>query len=81
MASMKPTYESEIILARFEDVCPDIRIDSMTLEEMEDSIKIAFEIIGYKPRHFQKAVDKAIVRMNRKGKLFKLCYHAWRLDE
>lgn len=81
MACMKPAYESEIILARFEEVCPDIRIDSMSLEEIEESVKIAFEIIGYKPRHFQKAVDKATARLNRRGELFRLCYHAWRLDE
>ena len=78
---VKSTHESEIVLARFEDICPDKNIGSMFLEDIEDDVHTAFEIIGYKPKNFQKCVDKAIAKLNRDGKLYQACYHAWRLDD
>lgn len=77
----KSVHESEIVLARFEDVCPDQSIDSMFLKDIEDDVRVAFEIIGYNPKNFQKCVDKAINKLGRKGKLYQVCYHAWRLDD
>jgi len=78
---MKPVHESEIVLARFEEVCPSTRIEHMFLDDIMESVHIAFEIIGYKPRKFQLCVDKALAKMNRTGELYRLCYNAWRLDE
>ena len=78
---MKSIHESEIVLARFEEVCPSQNIDDMTAKDIEESVRIAFRIIGYMPRNFQKAVDEAVKKMDGKGELFRLCYNAWRLDE
>lgn len=78
---MKSTHESEIVLARFEEVCPSQDITDMTAKDINESVNVAFKIIGYVPRNFQKAVDDAMDKMNGKGELFRLCYNAWRLDE
>ena len=77
----KSVHESEIVLARFEDVCPDQSIDNMSLKGLEDDVRVAFEIIGYQPHNLQKSVAKAVDKLNNTGKLYQVCYHAWRLDD
>lgn len=77
----KDVYESEIVLRRFEDVCPDQSIDSMCLKGLEDDVRVAFEIIGYHPHNLQKSVQRAVDKLNNTGKLYQVCYHAWRLDD
>ena len=79
--SKKDVHESEIVLARFEDVCPDKKIDKMSLKAIEDDVHVAFSIIGYHPVNLHKSVEKAIDKMNNTGKLYSVCYNAWRLDE
>lgn len=77
----KDVHESEIVLARMEQVCPSAYIEHMYLEDIRQSVKIAFEIIGYKPHNLVKCTDKALGKMNNKGELYRLCYNAWRLDD
>ena len=77
----KDVHESEIVLSRMEQICPSMNIDNMSLDDIEESVKIAFEIIGYKPHNIKKCTDKALEKMNSKGELYRLCYNAWRLDD
>ena len=77
----KSVHESEIVLIRFEDICPDKMVDSMCLKAVEDDVRTAFEIIGYHPKNLGKCVMDALDKMNNTGKLYSVCYNAWRLDE
>lgn len=77
---MKSTHESEIVLARMEDICPSSMIDDVDIDLLEKSVKVAFEIIGYKPNDIRVATEKAVEKMGHKGELYRLCYNAWRMD-
>lgn len=77
----KSVMESEIVLARFEEIVPSVNIGGYCLEDLELEVHIAFEIIGYLPKNLQKSVESAFESMDGKGALYRLCYHAWRCDE
>lgn len=78
---MKGTHESEIVLARFEDICPSVNIDNMSMDELEGNLKTGFEIIGYHPTDIPSCCNMAYEKMNGTGELYRFCYNAWRLDD
>lgn len=78
---MKSTHESEIVLARFEDVCPPMDIKDKDIKNLVHEVMIGFRIIGYLPKDVEKATKLAVEKMSHKGELYRLCYNAWRLDE
>ncbi len=75
----KDTVESEIILARFEEICPSMNIEN--IDDLESEVNVGFKIIGYSPNNLSKSVQSAFEKMNGTGELYRLCYNAWRLDD
>ena len=77
----KDCVESEIILARMEEICPNELIDNKSVDELMKDVNVSFKIIGYTPANLQKSTEMALDKMSHKGELYRLCYNAWRLDE
>ncbi|MBP5421716.1 MAG: hypothetical protein J6Y78_04640 [Paludibacteraceae bacterium] len=47
-----------IVLRRLREVCPKKEMSELDILEAKKSCKVAFEIIGFKPRNFDEAFQK-----------------------
>lgn len=47
-----------IVLRRLREVCPKKQMSEMDIIEAKKSVKVAFEIIGFKPENFDEAFQK-----------------------
>ena len=77
----KDTVESEIILARMEEICPNELVDDKSFDELMKDVNVSFKIIGYEPSNLMEATKQALDKIGHKGELYRLCYNAWRLDD
>jgi len=77
----KEVIESEIILARMEEICPNELVDDKSFDELMKDVNVSFKIIGYDPSNLEVATKRALDKIGHKGELYRLCYNAWRLDE
>ena len=50
---------SEFMKARFDEICPQKWLSVMDIIEVEEDVKTAFSIIGFKPNDFDKAFEEA----------------------
>ena len=71
---------SEIVLARLMELCPPKKMDDITIDEIRESVNIAFKIIGYKPIDMDKSIDKALDTSNAEW-LYQFVYDVWRCDQ
>lgn len=76
----KSIRDSEIMLDRMEEICPSITIDNSSFDELMADVNVAFRIVGYTPINLEKCVKLALNKIHYQGDLWRLCYHAWRLD-
>jgi len=77
----KDCVESEIILARMEEICPNELVVNKSVDELMKDVNVSFKIIGYEPSNLEKATKQALDKIGHKGELYRLCYNAWRLDD
>lgn len=72
---------SEIIKAKIQDVCPDKRLSSMYMVEVEDFVKSAFAKIGYNPsKNIDESIDKAWATSDKNDFLWEFVYRVWGYD-
>ena len=50
--------ESLIVESRLREICPKKNLSEMDIIEVEKATRIAFEIIGFKPKNFKKIFQK-----------------------
>ena len=77
----KDCVESEIILNRMEEICPNELVDNKSVDELMRDVNVSFKIIGYEPSNLEEATKQALDKIGHKGELYRLCYNAWRLDD
>lgn len=72
---------SEIMKARFRDIVPDRKLQSMSVTDVEKATKVALEIVGYTPKDtLQKSIDKAWGKSTATD-LWEFVYDVWRMDK
>lgn len=72
---------SEIVKAKLQEVCPEQRLSSMYMVEVEDFVKTAFSKIGYTPsKNIEKSIDKAWANSDRTDFLWEFVYKVWGYD-
>ena len=69
---------NDIVRERIREITPSENVDEMSISELENSCKIAFEIIGYFPKNLSKAVARA--SDSNVHELSDFIYEVWRLD-
>lgn len=72
---------SEIMLEKFKNVCPEMRLQDMYMVDVEEETLKAFDSVGYVPtKTVKKAMDKAWVNSDRRDFLYEFVYKVWRDD-
>ncbi len=64
---------------RFKEIVPVKRLDEMTPSEIDESINIAFKIIGYSPNNLKKSLEVAIYESEAVS-LFQFIYDVYEVD-
>lgn len=64
---------------RFKEIVPVKRLDEMTPSEIDESINIAFKIIGYSPNNLKKSLEEAIYESEAVS-LFQFIYDVYEVD-
>ena len=77
--SMNDDWNPDVIFNRLKEICPLKRLDEMPVDEVEKSIHVAFQIIGYAPCEFEKAINCAY-RISHADYLFEYIFDVWRCD-
>ncbi len=72
-------YAPETIKKRLQEVCPNKKIDMMSIDELDKSIHTAFSIIGYEPNNLEKSIGYAFENV-RTDNLWDYIYTVWRCD-
>ena len=72
---------SEIMMNKFQKICPDLRLQSMYMVDVEDAVLSAFREVGYVPsKNLKKSVDITWANSNREDYLWEFVYNVWRED-
>lgn len=67
------------IYNRFKEIVPVKRLDEMTPSEIDKSIDVAFQIIGYTPKNLEKSLEVAIYESEATS-LFQFIYDVYEVD-
>lgn len=70
---------NDMVKARFMEICPAEKVEDMTPDDVELSVKVAFKIIGYSPKNLNGAIDRANA-VSESEWLYQFIYDVWRLD-
>ena len=71
---------NKIVSDRLRDICPVKNISDMSMSEIKEDCNIAFKIIGYNPRNFDRTVEEIYMNEDIEP-LWRFIYRVWEADE
>ena len=71
---------NKIVSDRLRDICPVKNISDMSISEIKEDCNIAFKIIGYNPRNFNRTVEEIYMNEDIEP-LWRFIYRVWEADE
>ena len=72
--------DSVFMRSRFKEITPEEHLENLDVTEVEKACHIAFEIIGYTPRDFNKAFTTAWTSSGA-VELWEFIYDVWEADK
>ena len=70
---------SAVVGSRLREVCPPTKFCEMDIDEVEQSTRVAFKIIGYKPQNFSDSFRKSWETFEGEM-LWEFIFDVWRKD-